>query len=66
MSDDILIVRDGEVYRVLFGHLRLSSMLSETNETFVNVKGEGQARVIKTTKGLRVDKDSLQLPLLQS
>ena len=66
MSDDILIVRDGEVYRVLFGHLRLSSMLSESNETFVNVKGEGQAKVIKTNKGLLVHKDSHQLPLLQS
>lgn len=66
MSDDILIVRDGEVYRVLFGHLRLSSMLSESNETFVNVKGEGQAKVIKTNKGLLVHKDSQQLPLLQS
>ena len=66
MSDDILIVRDGEVYRVLFGHLRLSSMLSKSDETFVNIKGEGPARVIKTSKGLQIDKDSLQLPLLQS
>lgn len=66
MSDDILIVRDGGVYRVLFGHLRLSSMLSESNETVVSVKGEGKARVIKTNKGLLVHKDSIQFPLLQS
>lgn len=66
MSDDVLIVRDGGVYRLLFGHLRLSNMLSESNETFVNVKGEGKARVIKTNRGLIVYKDSLQLPLLQS
>jgi hypothetical protein len=65
MSDDILIVRDGDVYRVLFGHLRLSTMLSESNETFVNVKGEGQAKIIKTTKGLLVHRENWQLPLLQ-
>jgi len=64
MSDDILIVRDGDVYRVLFGHLRLSSMLSESHETFVNVKGEGLARIVKTNKGLHVANDNFQLPLL--
>ena len=64
MSDDILIVRDGDVYRVLFGHLRLSNMLSDAHETFVNVRGEGLAKVIKTNKGLQVARDSLQLPLL--
>lgn len=66
MSDDILIVRDGGVYRVLFGHLRLSSMLSEANETIVNVKGEGKAKITKSNKGLLVHKDSIQFPLLQS
>ena len=64
MSDDILIVRDGDVYRVLFGHLRLSSMLSQSNEAFVNVKGEGLAKVVKTAKGLHVAKAGFQLPLL--
>lgn len=64
MSNDILIVRDGDVYRVLFGHLRLSNMLNESHEAFVNVKGEGLAKVVKTNKGLHIAKDSLQLPLL--
>ena len=64
MSDDILIVRDGEVYRVVFGHLRLSTVLSASQEAFVTVKGEGLAKVVKTSKGLQVTKDNFQLPLL--
>jgi hypothetical protein len=64
MHADILIVRDGEGYRVLFGHLRLATVLSMSREVCVDIKGEGKASIIKTSSGLIVDKDSQQLPLL--
>lgn len=66
MTADILIVRDGEVCRVLFGHLRLTSILSESNEAFVDVKGLGEAKITKSSSGMFVHMDSQQLPLLQA
>jgi hypothetical protein len=66
MSSDVLIIREGNGYRVLFGYLRLAAVLSMANEVLVDVKGEGKAKIIKTPMGLLVNKDSLQLPLLRN
>lgn len=67
MSSDILLIRDGDGFRVLYGHLRLTTLLSESDEVFVDVKDEpGRAKVIRTPHGLRVAKDSRHLPLLKS
>jgi hypothetical protein len=67
MDNEILLVRDGEGYRVLFGHLRLTSVLTMSTEVTVNVKGEqGRAKIIRTEEGLHVAKDNLQLPLLKN
>ena len=66
MNTDILIIRDGEGYRVLFGHLRLTTVLSMSGEAFVDIKGEGKAKIIKTSKGWQVNKGSQQLPLLRN
>jgi hypothetical protein len=67
MDNEILLVRDGEGYRVVFGHLRLSTVLTMTREVTVSVKGEpGQAKIVRTEVGLHVAKDDRQLPLLKS
>lgn len=64
MCDDVVLIRDGAGYRVVFGHLRLAAELSESNELLVNVKGNGTALIFKTREGLLVTKDNHQLPLL--
>lgn len=67
MDNEILLVRDGEGYRVLFGHLRLSTVLTMSREVTVNVKGEqGGAKIVRTEVGLHVTKDDRQLPLLKN
>ncbi len=66
MCNDVILVRDGAGYRVVFGHLRLAVELSASNELLVNVKGDGTALICKTRDGLLVNKDNYQLPLLAS
>ncbi len=64
MCEDVILIRDGAGYRVVFGHLRLAAELSASSELLVNVKGDGTALVCKTRAGLQVNKDNSQLPLL--
>lgn len=66
MSPDILMVRDGECYRLLFGYLHLANALSTSSSVVVDVQGEGPVSVVKTREGLLVNKDSCQLPLLNA
>lgn len=66
MSPDILLVRDGDGYRVLHGHLRLASVLSMRNEVLVDVKGEGKVRIVRTGNGYFAGKDGQRLPLLRN
>jgi hypothetical protein len=67
MDNEILLVRDGEGYRVLFGHLRLTTVLTMSTEVTVNVKGEpGPAKIVRTEGGLHVAKDDRELPLLKN
>lgn len=67
MSTDILLIRDGEGFRVLFGHLRLTAVLSMYNEALVDIKDEeGGAKVVRTPAGLLVTKNNQQLPLLRN
>jgi hypothetical protein len=64
MSSDILLVRDGEGFRLLHGYLRMVAVLSMDNQVVAHVKGEkGRATIHRTPHGLRVAKDSLHLPL---
>ncbi len=64
MCTDVVLIRDGAGYRVVYGHLRLAVELSTSNELLVNVKGDGTALIFKTRDGLLVNKDNHQLPLL--
>lgn len=66
MSPDILIVRDGDGYRVLHGHLHLASALSRSDEVFVDVRGEGQVKVCRTRSGYLVANDGRRLPLFRN
>ena len=66
MSPDILIVRDGDCYRVLHGHLHLVSELIMFNEVSVIAKGEGDVKVVKTHNGYLVGSEGQRLPLLRN
>jgi hypothetical protein len=63
MSPDILIVREGDRYRLLHGHLRLANVLRTMNEIAVEVAGEGKVKVMKTRHGYLVRKGEQGLPL---
>lgn len=54
MQNDIVILREGTTCRILFGYLRLTSMLSQVSEVDVVIRGEGNAKIIKTGDGLIV------------
>lgn len=65
MDTEILLVKERNGYRVMYGHHRLNEVLKVTNEVFVDVKWEqGKAKVFRTANGLLVAKDSRHLPLL--
>jgi hypothetical protein len=67
MDKEILLVREKDGFRVLFGHNRLKAILQVTNELFVDVKWEnGRAKVFRTADGIQVSKDSRNLPLKHS
>lgn len=63
MTPDILIVREGDGYRLVHGHLRLASVLGMRDEVAVTVPGEGEVRILKTRTGYVVGKDAQCLPL---
>lgn len=50
MSPEILVVRNGESYRVLHGHLGLASVLRISNQAIVDSSGEEKVGVVKTTR----------------
>lgn len=64
MSPDILIIRDGNGYRVLHGHLRLASELSLRPEVFVDARGEGRIKVVRTRQGYFAAAADQRLPIL--
>ena len=67
MTDtEIVIIREGNCYRLLHGHLRLTSELSYIDEVSLPVKGEGEIPVIKTRGGYLVGKEGHRLPLLRN
>lgn len=66
MDPDILIVRDGDAYRLLHGHLHLVSELSRADEVVVDVRNEGEVRIVKAGARFFADKDNQRLPLLRN
>jgi hypothetical protein len=62
-STDILIVRDGDAYRLLHGHLRLANVMRLMNTIEIDVRGEGRVHIMKTRDGYVVGKEGQRLPL---
>jgi hypothetical protein len=63
ISPDILIVREGDGYRLLHGHLRLANVLGSSGEVAVDVPGEGRVAIVRTPSGYVISKDGQCLPL---
>jgi hypothetical protein len=55
MNPDIWVVRDGDGYRLLHGHLHLAVEMAKKNIVYVDIRNEGQARIIKTSLGYAVE-----------
>lgn len=66
MNHDIVLIREGSAYRLVFGHLRVVGALSTANETFIDVKGEGKVKVVRTSAGLFVERKNARLPFLMA
>lgn len=63
MDSDIWIVRDGDNYRLLHGHLHLITELGRSGEVYVHVKNEGQLKVVRERGGFVVGAGGEQRPL---
>ncbi len=66
MTSDIDIVRVEAAYRLLHGHLRLATAVSQQDEVIVDVPGEGPVKIVRTPQGYFAGKDGQQLPMLRS
>jgi hypothetical protein len=64
MSPEILLVRHGDGYCVLHGHLHLVNLMNESEEALVDASGEGKVKVVKTAEGILVGEENERLPLL--
>lgn len=64
MNPDIVIIREGNGYRLLHGHLRLSTELSLHGEVVVDVPGDGWVKIIRTRHSYICEKDGQRLPML--
>ena len=64
MDSGIILIREEENYRVLYGRLRLAGDLSNADEICIDVKGEGKVKVLKTRDGLFVKRNNRRLPVL--
>ncbi|GIZ53128.1 hypothetical protein [Noviherbaspirillum aridicola] len=63
MSMDIVIVREGDGYRLLHGHLRLANILRTTGEAWVHVKGDCEVRIVRVRSQYVVHREGRPYPL---
>lgn len=66
MDGDILIVRDGDGYRLLHGQLHLAVRLAHGGEVAVDVREEGEVRIVQSGGGLVVENGAGSLPLFRN
>lgn len=64
MKPDIIIIREGNGYRLLHGHLRLSTELRLHGEVAVDVPGDGWIKITQARHGYVGEKDGQRLPIL--
>jgi hypothetical protein len=57
MNPDIWVVRDGDGYRLLHGHLHLAVEMAKESAVYVDIRNEGEARIVKTSGGYAVERD---------
>lgn len=60
MNPDIVIVKEGDGYRLLHGHLRLATELGRTGEVDVEVRGEGKITIVRVQDELQVRQQGQQ------
>ena len=60
MDQDIVIVRDGDYYRVLHGYLHLTSEMGMSGEVLVEVRDEGVVKIVKDRGTFLVNKGNNQ------
>lgn len=65
MSPDIVLIRDRQGYRILHGYLHLANALTMSDAVYVDVKGEGVVKIVKTPDGYFVSKDGQALPIIR-
>lgn len=63
MDSDIVIVRDGERYRVVYGHLRLSNLLAQDDAVTLDVRDEGPVQIMRSKTGYVANKNGQRLPV---
>ncbi len=66
MNADIVVIREGGIYRLLHGHLHLANTLGQRGEAVVEVRGEGPVKVVRTANGYFAGKDGQRLPFIRS
>lgn len=64
MEQDIVIIRDGDTYRLLHGHLRLANILRGAGEAWVTVPESDRVRITQGRQGYRVASGTQQFPLI--
>lgn len=63
MNQDIVIVREGDGYRLLHGHLRLANELGQHGKIDIEVPGEGKISIVRMRNDYTVHRDGRRLPL---
>jgi hypothetical protein len=66
MSPDIVIVKDGDGYRLVHGHLRLATVLGVSGEAAVDIQGEGKVKVVKARNEYFIGRNGRRIPLYRN
>jgi hypothetical protein len=65
MDNEILMVLDKDGYRVLHGHLHLTTLIGQHKEVELHVPGKGNVMVRRAAGGLVVHDGEVSLPVLK-
>lgn len=65
MTPDIVLIRDGDQFRLLQGHLRLANVLANYGSVHLDVIGGGIVRVTRKKSAYFVVQNGKWLPIVQ-